>query len=410
MTQSTDYSKERQVSDTFCDRLYTELHIEEDGSVTPCCVMPSNRFPMGDSVEEYLSGQPLKDVKKALFHGEQHPNCEWCWKNEQNGLKTHRITKPRGKGLQSIHIRLNNVCNFSCRMCGPAFSSTWMAENKKHNWFEFEDANVIVKDAIEKNGDYLFNLLKKNIRFGKLSKISISGGEPLITKAHYKLLSFLIDNDLTNISLSYSTNLSKLDYNNIDLLPLWEKFDSVDLEVSLDGWGDAVEYSRTGFNTKIFLENFKKAKKYINTINCVVNVYSVWSLKFIEKFRELGMNIVYSPCYLPLHTNPQLLLGEDKQRLKDIYQGYPVLLELLENFIDKDMDFGYTLSNKENSIQSKTHSLDIQEMRHRMIEYNLLLDSYRNTNFFDVFPIYKKYQQESFKSNWIPWYTFNESE
>ena len=30
------------------------MHIEEDGSVTPCCVMPSNRFPMGSNIENYL--------------------------------------------------------------------------------------------------------------------------------------------------------------------------------------------------------------------------------------------------------------------------------------------------------------------------------------------------------------------
>ena len=132
--------------------------------------------------------------------------------------------------------------------------------------------------------------------------------------------------------------------------------------------------------------------------------------KFIEKFRELGINIVYSPCYLPLHLNPQLLFEEDKQLLRDMYQDYPELLKMIDNFIDKETDFGYTLSSKENSLQQKTNSLDLHEMRHRMIEYNLLLDSYRNTKFFDVFPMYKKYQQESFESNWVPWYTFNESE
>ena len=35
--------------------------------------------------------------------------------------------------------------------------------------------------------------------------------------------------------------------------------------------------------------------------------------------------------------------------------------------------------------------LSISELRDRMIKYNLLLDSYRNTSFFEVFPMYKKY-------------------
>jgi MoaA/NifB/PqqE/SkfB family radical SAM enzyme len=395
---------------TYCDRPWTELHIEEDGSVTPCCVMPSNRFPMGDSLKEYITGKPLKELKASLQAGIQHKNCEWCWNNEKNNLKTHRITESRGSGLNSIHIRLNNVCNFSCRMCGPAFSSTWAQENKKHKWYQYEEDNQVIKDSISQNGDVLFDLLQKNITNGSLKHLSISGGEPLITEAHHKLLSFLIDNNLTNITLGYSTNLSNLDYKGIDLLSLWEKFDSVNLEVSIDGWGDSVEYSRTGFKTIVFLENFKRALKYIHTINCVVNIYSVWTLPQIEKFKKFGINIVYSPCYLPLHCNPQLLMQEDKLELQRLYSSHSDLQNLYINFISKDVEFGFTPSEKESDFLEKQEHLTIDEMRIRMVDYNLLLDSYRGTDFFSTFPVYKKYQNIHTNSNWVPWYIFNKKD
>ena len=61
--------------------------------------MPSNRFPMGDSLQEYIKGEPLKELKKSLDSGIQHPNCEWCWLNEQNKMKSHRISESRGSGL-----------------------------------------------------------------------------------------------------------------------------------------------------------------------------------------------------------------------------------------------------------------------------------------------------------------------
>ena len=151
----------RLLINTYCDRPWTELHIEEDGSVTPCCVMPSNRFPMGNSLKEYVSGEELKDLKTSLLSGIQHKNCEWCWKNEQLGLKTHRVKTKRSEGINSIHIRLSNVCNFKCRMCNPSFSSTWAQENKKHNWYVHLD-NQVTKDTL-KNTDYLFPLLKDQI-------------------------------------------------------------------------------------------------------------------------------------------------------------------------------------------------------------------------------------------------------
>lgn len=338
--------------------------------------MPSNRFPMGESIKKYLTGNELANLKQDLDSGIRHPNCEWCWKNEDADMKSHRIKTPRhNRGLHSVHIRLNNVCNFKCRMCNPSFSTTWMAENKKHGYFKYMLDETVVKDTLV-DEHYLFTILKNS----NIKHISISGGEPLISDAHYTLLNFLIENNLTNITLGYSTNLSNLDYKGIDLLSLWEKFDHVNLEASVDGWGDAVEYSRTGFNRKTFLENFKRAHKYIQAINCVVNVYSVWTLPYIERFREQGFQIIYSPCYRPQQCNPQILNTKDKDTLRELYSDYPYLVQLYENFIDKEIDIDYT--------QFKDRIEIIQEM----VSYNKMLDRYRSTNFFDIFPQYRKYE------------------
>jgi hypothetical protein len=135
-----------------------------------------------------------------------------------------------------------------------------------------------------------------------------------------------------------------------------------------------------GFNRKTFLENFKRAHKYIQAINCVVNIYSVWTLPFIERFRKQGFQIIYSPCYRPQQCNPQILNTEDKNTLRELYSDYPYLIQLYENFIDKEIDIDYT--------QFKDKTEIIQEM----ITYNKMLDSYRSTNFFDVFPQYRKYE------------------
>ena len=48
-----------------------------------------------------------------------------------------------------------------------------------------------------------------------------------------------------------------------------------------------------------------------------------------------------------------------------------------KNFIDTDQDTEY----------------NTEDSRSEMIRYNLLLDSYRNTSFFDTFPMYEKYKE-----------------
>ena len=94
MTKSKNFSKEPPVPSNFCVRPWTELHIEEDGKITPCCVMPSNSFPMGNSVKEYLKGDALKELRQAFLNNQKHPSCKYCWENEKYNLPTHRVKYP----------------------------------------------------------------------------------------------------------------------------------------------------------------------------------------------------------------------------------------------------------------------------------------------------------------------------
>ena len=106
-------------------------------------------------------------------------------------------------------------------------------------------------------------------------------------------------------------------------------------------------------------------------INCVVNIYSVWTLPDMEKFREkLGLYILYAPCYLPDHVNPQRLFKEDKLALKRLYAGNKYLEDVYTNFIAKNEP----------------------PMPKAMVHYNTELDKHRDTNFFKTFPQYAKYK------------------
>ena len=365
-SRSSPPIQEQLVESSYCSRPFNELHIEENGNVTPCCVMPSNRFFMGGNVYSYFNGEALASLKKSLKSNRKPPQCEYCWEAEAANLKTHRINNDSA-GIHQIHIRLNNVCNFKCRMCNPKFSSTWAIENKKHKYFT--ESVETQKDVFDYDPNLLPFIVKLTLA-NQLKFLNISGGEPLITDANYKLLTYLIENKANNLVLGYSTNLSNLEYKKVDLMSLWSQFHKVLLEASCDGWGEAVEYSRTGFNRSDFMNNLIKARPFVNRINCVVNIYSVWTLPYIEKIcGKFGIKPVYAPCFLPDFLNPQRLLREDKNELRKIYEPYPRLLQVFKDYINTD----------------KPH------MGKSMIKYNLMLDKYRGTDFFSVFPQYRKY-------------------
>ena len=101
-------------------------------------------------------------------------------------------------------------------------------------------------------------------------------------------------------------------------------------------------------------------------------------------------------------------MEEDKRDLYEMYKDYPDLVNLFDNFINKD--FNFNPSDKELDILEKQEHLSIEEMRYRMVDYNLLLDSYRGTDFFTTFPVYEKYQNTNTHSNWVPWYIFNKKD
>ena len=352
----------------FCSRPFTDMHIEENGNITPCCVLPSNRWYMGNGIKDYFYGEPLKKLQEQFLRNERPKECEYCWQAEEANLKTHRRIID-SKSIHEIHIRLNNVCNFKCRICNPRFSSTWVAENKKHRYF-LQDWGT-QKDVFDQDPS-LLRFITDAIKKGDLKFLNLSGGEPLLTNANFKLLNHLRENNATDIRICYSTNLSTLKYNNVDFLDLWKSFKGVRLEVSCDGWGRDVEYSRTGFDRKQFFTNLVKCLPHVAAINCVVSKYSVWTLPHIQRIAtKLKIKIVYSPLFNPEYLNPQRLVREDKEKLRKLYEPYPELSRLFNSYIN----------------------VDLPTMGKEFVEFNLMLDEYRNTKLFDVFPQYEKYKE-----------------
>ena len=41
------------------------MHFEENGNVTPCCVMPSNVYPIAKGIDNYLNSEKLKPIVVA---------------------------------------------------------------------------------------------------------------------------------------------------------------------------------------------------------------------------------------------------------------------------------------------------------------------------------------------------------
>lgn len=394
-TVSSDYLNQ----DTkLCLTALLNVYAAPDGYFYPCCVSgtsPQDRLLdiQGGSALEAFNSEKMQSVRRQLAEGEWPSICTACKSSEDVGRKSHRQifnesslshhtdvlshVTPNGKvdfPIKSLDIRWNNTCNFKCRMCEPTFSSAWEKDYKALG-LDFQpsyDWSGIVET------DEFLSILKN------VTSISFAGGEPLITDAHYKVLDKLIEiRAAENISLTYTTNLSVLQYKNYRLTELWKQFKEVNLVFSLDGFGRAVEYSREGFNHSRFMRNFEELRKneHINfASHCVSSIFSVLSIPDYIKFCQLnGIGDFSITCIVfPPHYSPSILSSDLKKIVRELYQEKMSTIDYDYDFILADMD------------QIPERPL---LMRTVFKQTTAKLDKLRKRSFCDYFPLFSDWFQ-----------------
>ena len=366
------------------------MHFEENGNVTPCCVMPSNVYPIAKGINNYLQSDKLKEIKDYLSKDKRHPYCASCWVSEDNGVRSHRLTKQQvTSGIESIHIRYNNICNFKCRMCNPKFSSSWLQENKAHGYFKHDFS--LDKDIFDVSPELLSFILKHK---NTLNSINISGGEPFIADANLKFLRWLSKNKLTHITLNYSTNLSKIVHRNINIIDLLASFKHVNLAISVDGYCKAVEYSRHGFKWDKFLENLnyvKNVKKDVNpnslilNLVCVVHIYSIYTIPHLTQFcHKNNVGIIFQPCLDPKFLSVQSLPLQEKKKILKYYESISRAGHLYDAQKIKTSVLDYMMNEQ---LDSYVFHIETYNANKEFKKFNTLLDKTRKESFKEVFPM-----------------------
>ena len=364
---------------TFCIRPWNELHIEEDGRITPCCVMPSSLgFYPPKGIKNYLNSTELKKLKKDLKNGIKSEFCDCCWMHEKLGVPSHRRTvlnkQEKLDKISAVHLRSTNICNFKCRICVPETSSAWMAENKKHKIFKKTSSeiydNLLDDDIYCKE---LFSILKN------VKQIWVSGGEPLASETTLKFIKLCKKYNITDTNISFNTNLSRLTYKNHYWLDEFKDL-KVSLTVSWDGFGKQMEYHRTGLNWKKSLQNFQEVFSIIHNINCVVSIYSIYTIPELISFcdkvnKELEINPVAGlGDILTVQSLPKI----EKDKITKYYEKY---------FSNKSSELKNLAWNRVIIPMYKENNKEYLNTGFK--QFNQVLDKYRGTNFVDWYPEYR---------------------
>lgn len=347
-------------SKAFCIKPWVHLFVSQEGTVAPCCLTPwDKKQALGDvneqPIQEIWNGPEIRSFRKQLLADKPNSKCSQCYQNEKVGLRSKRNIVNFLYGKNYLHwvkettrngysknskpiywdIRISNLCNLKCRICGHHSSSSW-----------YDDAKAIDATSYDtkihrgpKDFDQLMDQL--DVFIDDLEELYFAGGEPIIMPEHFKLLNELVKRKKFNVKLRYNTNFSQTHFKNTDLLEIWSKFDDVFIHASIDDSGDRGMLQRKGLSWNNVIENRKRMLKISPNIDfmitptiSILNIFHIcefhknWVLEGLIEIDEFIPHVLKNPLYYNLRILPAAL----KEKVKDIINNHvDWILKYIEN-------------------------------------------------------------------------------
>jgi MoaA/NifB/PqqE/SkfB family radical SAM enzyme len=376
------------------------------GTARPCCLAKEeitdsngNKFDLNQTdLETIYHSEYMQNLRRQFRNGEQPETCKLCWDEEAAGRTSKRMySQIRLKELYPlvdwqndnpdqlwfIDLKLGNICNLKCRICGSWSSSKWATEEleympKSFNKKEHIAYTWLKQGSWPRNQDTKFweNLRKllPNIKY-----FEFTGGEPWLIEEHFELLSFAASEGYSkNIDIHYNTNATQSVLPHVDL---FAQFGRVDIAFSVDNVGDRFEYERYG-------ALWDQANEHIDTVHTVaeywcsnittqlcftVNIQNVYYLDELlawadtKKFGSIHFNMLHSPKHMSVQY-----MTADAQEL--------VLTKLKTTLWSSDR-YQHEINNIINFIKNGPGS-DGKEFCRKMQQ----TDEYRKQNFINTHP------------------------
>jgi sulfatase maturation enzyme AslB (radical SAM superfamily) len=303
---------------SFCLMPFVHLHIRENNDMRICCNATMDHFKKFDANFNFETDEDLKEIRSKMLNGEPVKFCKTCYDLEDKGAQSFRLKDTKEwqmklnvrnyedvkTNLVYYDIRNDNICNLSCRMCLPNFSSQLQKEYKVLGW-AYDDIDL------------------KNVGFNQIvdletvKKIQVAGGEPSIMPDVKLFLKKAIDagrNDLEVRIISNVTNINK------EYASLLKEFNNLYIIASMDGFEKLNYYIRWPSDWDTIVSNLKSLSLITNNLSFNVAV-SIWNIsklsdliKFLEKeFPTNKISLSKVPqdhqCYT-LFPNKEIVLGD----------------------------------------------------------------------------------------------------
>ena len=353
------------------------------GNVRPCCLY-RDELPEIDlkthTLQQAFDSKAMRDLRRSFRRGEKPDGCRNCWREEDAGKKSKReymlekfseepvdYSTNSGNDLVFIDLKLGNICNLKCRICGSWSSSKWAQEELD---YEPDNKDHVARDWLKrgqwprKSPDFWKNMdeLLPQIKY-----FEFTGGEPWMIKEHFGLLERAVDKGYAkDIDVHYNTNTTQFPKDPT----IWKHFKHVQIAFSVDNTEERFEYERYGAKWRTSNNNIKKVHALRNDgypittqLCCTWNIQNIYYLDEIltwaetMNFDSIHFNLMHDPwefslARTPIQARSPLMLYLQKQQIKhnkykdDIIALKKMVTTASENEQSSDPNDGTALHNK----------------------------------------------------------------
>ena len=265
--------------DNFCVLPFVSIEADPMGKCKVCCLsyetIPDIDLKTNTLTEAFNSSYMVA-LRQSFLDGEKPANCNRCWAEEDSGRTSKRMhsisrlrqivgdkkfTSSSDGSLVFLDLKLGNICNLKCRICGSFSSSKWAQEE-----IDIHTSNTTARENLEKGRwprearrfwSDLTELLANSKYF------EFTGGEPFLIDEHFTLLEIAVEMGYAkDIEIHYNTNLTTFPKRGLEI---WPHFKLVEIAVSVDDIGPRFEYQRYGSNWDKAMDNLQRLYDLRNT-------------------------------------------------------------------------------------------------------------------------------------------------
>lgn len=412
--------------EVICVSPWYELRINPDGGYTYCHAATSFEQSALLPSQWFTQGNLTCQTKQNISDGLTTAGCTECYANEQQGLVSFRQRRNQQAAIYSgqfqrqsiesspawaringqvsnykpafLHVCLSNLCNLSCRMCQPKWSSQLTSTLKRAGIID--QSVQILQDWTNDSAKWQ-DFIRLVIDNPYLISLHFMGGEPMLHKKFYELIECCIENKTTDFHLTFVTNGTCINDSIIEKLL---KFKSATIEISIENFHHSNDYIRVNSNWQQVQHNIDLLSKHrsptfdvvLRTVPQALSIMHYYTLidYAISNQISIDSNVMARPEYLKI----VVLSSAIKKAISvDLQQRYRDLLKVSkDSTTNKKINLLRNTSQIQQQISVHIQSVltllnesepeNIAQLRKEFLEYNQKIDNVANQTFDQVYP------------------------